>query len=91
MARAGLGPQWTCLLANEIDAGRAASYAANWGGEHFKVCDVARLTPADLPGYADLAWGVAALPGPLTCGRSFRTGGQAFGRLLAVHGSHARA
>jgi hypothetical protein len=31
MARAGLGPDWQCLLANDFDPKKAASYAANWG------------------------------------------------------------
>lgn len=56
MARAGLGQGWACLCANDINAKKSASYAANWGGEHLKVGDVAALTTADLPGRADLAW-----------------------------------
>lgn len=56
MARAGLGPAWSCLFANDFDPKKAASYAANWGADHLKVGDVAKLTPADLPGSADLAW-----------------------------------
>jgi DNA (cytosine-5)-methyltransferase 1 len=56
MARAGLGPRWECLLANDIDAKKAASYAANWGGERLRVADVAALTTAGVPGRADLAW-----------------------------------
>jgi len=56
MARAGLGPAWSCLFANDFDPKKAASYAANWGSEHLKVGDVAKVTPADVPGYADLAW-----------------------------------
>ncbi|MBS1876946.1 MAG: DNA cytosine methyltransferase [Acidobacteria bacterium] len=56
MARAGLGDGWRCLLANDIDAKKAASYAANWGGEHLRVTSVGDLTPADLPARADLAW-----------------------------------
>ena len=35
---------------------RAAAYAANWGGEALKVCDVGALQLPDLPGAADLAW-----------------------------------
>jgi site-specific DNA-cytosine methylase len=31
MARAGLGEAWDCLFANDIDAKKRASYAANWG------------------------------------------------------------
>ncbi len=56
MARAGLGPGWTCLLANDIDAAKARSYAANWSAEDFRLCDIAALRPADLPGRVDLAW-----------------------------------
>ena len=29
MARAGLGPEWTCLFANDIDPRKGAAYAAN--------------------------------------------------------------
>lgn len=56
MARAGLGAGWQCLLANDFDSKKAASYAVNWGDEHLSVCDVAALRPSDLPGLADLAW-----------------------------------
>lgn len=56
MARGGLGPSWTCLFANDFDPKKAASYAANWGADHLKVGDVAKVTPADLPAGADLAW-----------------------------------
>lgn len=56
MARAGLGPSWTCLFANDFDPKKAASYAVNWGTDHLKVGDVAKVTPAELPGAADLAW-----------------------------------
>jgi DNA (cytosine-5)-methyltransferase 1 len=56
MARTGLGEQWECLFANDNDAKKAASYAANWGGGHLKIADVGALTAADLPGRADLAW-----------------------------------
>lgn len=56
MARAGLGPDWQCLFANDFDPKKAASYAENWGNDHLRVGDVAALTTADLPGVADLAW-----------------------------------
>lgn len=56
MARAGLGLEWKCVFANDIDEKKAASYAANWGKEGLKVCDVADLKTADLPGMVDLAW-----------------------------------
>jgi len=56
MARAGLGAGWQCLFANDFDAAKARSYRANWGDEHLREGDVWDLTPADLPGSADLAW-----------------------------------
>ena len=56
MARAGLGQEWSCLFANDIDAKKAAAYSANWGNGCLKACDVASLTTKDLPGHPDLAW-----------------------------------
>lgn len=56
MARAGLGPAWRCLRANDIDPRKAAAYRANWGDADLIEGDVAALTLADLPGQADLAW-----------------------------------
>lgn len=56
MARAGLGKEWTCLFANDIDAKKGASYAANWGDAHLTIEDVAKLKTNNLPGRADLAW-----------------------------------
>ncbi|MBF6397904.1 DNA cytosine methyltransferase [Nocardia cyriacigeorgica] len=57
MAHAGLGDRWDCVFANDIDAKKAESYRANWGGEHLVVGDVAQLSVADLPAeQVDLAW-----------------------------------
>ena len=56
MARAGLGEGWRCLFANDFDERKAASYAANWGGEHLAVGDVWKIPPEALPGRPDLAW-----------------------------------
>ena len=56
MARAGLGADWTCLFANDIDPDKAASYRANWGGADFHPGDLAAIAPRLLPGSADLAW-----------------------------------
>ncbi|WP_299921601.1 DNA cytosine methyltransferase [uncultured Pelagimonas sp.] len=57
MARAGLGTGWTCLLANDFDAKKGASYARNWGAEHLIVDDIRNLGPDDMPGQPDLIWG----------------------------------
>jgi len=56
MARAGLGADWICLFANDFDPMKAASYAQNWGAEHLLCGDVAKVSPAQLPGFADLVW-----------------------------------
>lgn len=56
MARAGLGREWICLLANDIDPRKGASYAANWSDDALTIEDIAKLTTEDLPGQADLAW-----------------------------------
>jgi DNA (cytosine-5)-methyltransferase 1 len=56
MARAGLGPRWSCAFANEIDPKKAACYAANWGSRGLAVEDIRNIKSADLPGSADLAW-----------------------------------
>jgi DNA (cytosine-5)-methyltransferase 1 len=56
MARAGLGPGWTCLFANDFDARKAGSYRLNWGGAALHVGDVAKVATAQLPGQADLVW-----------------------------------
>lgn len=57
MARAGLGPDWSCLLANDISTKKGDAYCANWGDGHLRVEDIFNLNSADLPGHADLAWG----------------------------------
>jgi len=56
MARAGLGPGWQCLLANDFDHKKGKTYRANWGEGVLKTCDVGLLEPNDVPGTADLAW-----------------------------------
>ena len=56
MARLGLGSEWTCLFANDVDESKCAAYARNWGDAELCRGDVAGLTVADLPGVADLAW-----------------------------------
>ena len=56
IARAGLGPAWSCLFANDVDPKKAASYIRNWGGAAFLLADVAEAAAKNLPGSADLAW-----------------------------------
>ncbi len=56
MARAGLGPGWRCLFANDFDAKKGAAYARNWGAEALKIGDVGAVESTEIPGRADLAW-----------------------------------
>lgn len=56
MARIGLGDGWNCVLANDVDPMKCAAYRDNFGGGHLIERDVAKLSAADLPGRADLAW-----------------------------------
>jgi DNA (cytosine-5)-methyltransferase 1 len=56
MARAGLGPSWNCLFANDFDPKKADAYRANWGDRELFVGDVAAVSTLDLPGEADLVW-----------------------------------
>ena len=57
MARMGLGPQWTCLFANDFDHKKGRAYRQNWGDDALKTADVCRIKTSDLPSYADLIWG----------------------------------
>lgn len=57
MARAGLDVRWRCVLANDFDLKKAATYRANWGAGAMRAGDIRDLRPGDLPGSADLAWG----------------------------------
>lgn len=57
MARAGLGIEWTCLLANDFDRKKAASYELNWGDRNLIVDDIRNLSLEDMPGNPDLIWG----------------------------------
>lgn len=57
MARLGLGSEWTCLLANDIDPKKAASYIANFGGApELVVRDVKKISVRDISTKAGLAW-----------------------------------
>src|SRR3569623_588195 len=58
MARLGLGEGWACAFANDFDPVKAAVYRGNFADAeaHFHEVDVWKLSPADLPGRADLAW-----------------------------------
>jgi len=56
MARAGLGPGWECLFANDIDFMKSRAYNDNWGAGVLRTADVRDVRAQDVPGCADLAW-----------------------------------
>jgi DNA (cytosine-5)-methyltransferase 1 len=56
MARAGLGSDWNCLFANDVDEKKALSYRRNWSDQELLVEDVAKLSTFDLPHEPDLVW-----------------------------------
>ena len=56
MARAGLGQNWECVFANDIDVKKAASYKLNWGDGEIKVGDIANIGTEKLTNPADLTW-----------------------------------
>ncbi len=57
MAGVGLGPDWSCSFANDIDPKKAESYRLNHnGGAELTVKSVASVTSSELPAQADLVW-----------------------------------
>jgi hypothetical protein len=62
LARLGLEPDFGCVFANDIDPAKAAAYRAAFPGDEMREGDIWRLSAADLPCKAALAW---ARPGYL--------------------------
>lgn len=56
MARAGLGPGWRCLFANDFDFKKAATYEQAWGTGTLKIGDIRKVKPSELPESPDLVW-----------------------------------
>ncbi|QEI04480.1 DNA cytosine methyltransferase [Pigmentiphaga aceris] len=57
MARAGLGPGWDCLFANDFNPMKGRVYRDNWeGGLDLLVEDINKVTTEQLPDQADLVW-----------------------------------
>lgn len=56
MARAGLGDQWQCLFANDMDSIKASTYTKNWGDHHFDSRDIREVKTSDLKHNGDLVW-----------------------------------
>lgn len=58
MARAGLGPGWHCLFANDFDPKKSISYRTNWGDDGVLLtADIRTLRKSDIPDHANLVWG----------------------------------
>ena len=56
MARAGLGPEWRCLFANDFDEKKVQAYSANWGNSEIRLGDIRSIDSAEVPGHPDLIW-----------------------------------
>ena len=56
MARMGLGSDWDCVFANDLDEKKCAVYRQNWNDEILKKKDVKDVSAEELPGVADLVW-----------------------------------
>jgi DNA (cytosine-5)-methyltransferase 1 len=83
MVRAGLGSRWCCLFANDIDAAKGRSYARNWGGDAFRLGDIAGLSTDDLPGVPDLVWGSFPCQDLSLAGAGAGLGGKRSGTFFA--------
>jgi DNA (cytosine-5)-methyltransferase 1 len=55
-ARLGLEPDFACVFANDIEPAKARAYTAAFGADDMRVGDIWKLSTADLPGEAALAW-----------------------------------
>ena len=99
MARLGLGEAWRCAFANDFDPVKAATYRANFAdaAQHFREGDVWKLSAADLPGQADLAWASSPCQDfSLAGARAVLAGGRSsaffgFWRLIEALGAEGRA
>lgn len=57
LARLGLGRDWQCLFANDIDQKKARIYRENFSdSHHLLVDDIHNVRTGDLPDHATLAW-----------------------------------
>lgn len=57
LARMGLGPDWSCLFANDISAKKAHVYRQNFPpADELCVLDIAQVSVEQIPNAASLAW-----------------------------------
>lgn len=52
----GLGSEWECVWANDIDPKKAWVYRSNFGDSHFHLGDVAGFDAKEMPNHTQLAW-----------------------------------
>ena len=58
LVRLGLGQNWQCLLANDVDPIKCATYRENFGDHELSEGDIHALVPSNLPTQqADVMWG----------------------------------
>ena len=81
MARAGLGKNWECLFANDVDDKKCEIYRANWGTDELKAKSITDLRSTDMPRRPDLVClGLVSLSGFV--------GGRAPGRIEGIKVRH---
>ncbi|PDW03951.1 DNA cytosine methyltransferase [Candidatus Viridilinea mediisalina] len=57
LARMGLGPDWSCLFANDISEKKAQVYRQNFPpADELCVLDIAQVTVAQIPDAVSMAW-----------------------------------
>src|SRR5690349_24929207 len=55
-ARLGLEPDFACVFANDIEPAKVRAYQTAFDGADMRVGDIWKLSSADLPGQAAIAW-----------------------------------
>ena len=83
MVRAGLGPHWRCLFANDIDDKKGRSYQENWGVGEFELGAIESLDAKRLPGAPDLVWGSFPCQDLSLAGAGAGLGGRRSGTFFA--------
>jgi DNA (cytosine-5)-methyltransferase 1 len=83
MVRAGLGPHWRCLFANDFDEKKGAIYQENWGVGEFELADIDTLDARKLPGAPDLVWGSFPCQDLSLAGAGAGLGGKRSGAFFA--------
>ncbi len=83
MARAGLGPDWHCLFANDFDPKKGPHLPRELGRCRVKDRRCTNPRHNGHPRARESGLGVIPLPGPFACRRWRRVNGRPLGRILA--------